>query len=109
MLLQLNIGLWVNGKSGNIGPRTVMEEVIAELKPYSQLSRIAIAKSGEPTLVVGAVVADNIDVEAKINRLCMLLSQDCIAGKADEEGFLIGPNTAPYGDTFNPEYFIEIN
>lgn len=110
MNLQLNIGLWVNGKPSNIGPRTIADDVIATIEPFTLAVRLGHAKeSGEPTMIVMAIVPDNFDVEAKINTLCMLLSQDCIAGMADEEGFLIGPNTAPYGGAFNPDYFLPFN
>ena len=36
-----------------------------------------------------------------------MLAQDCVAGKLGGKGFLIGPNTAPYGDKFDYRYWLE--
>lgn len=108
-LLQLNVGLWINGKPGNIGPRTVVEEVIATLPNYGHVARVQIHPiTGEPTVIIGMIVADNIELEAKIHFLCHLLQQDCIAGKLGDIGFLYGPNVADYGGEFNPVYWLEI-
>jgi hypothetical protein len=56
------------------------------------------------------MINDMQKLRTGVMHLCTLLSQDCIAGTADNlsglEGFLIGPNTEPYDGKFNPEYFI---
>jgi len=106
-LLQLNIGLWVDGKVGNIGPRTVVESALQAIPNYGHIARTEIhPRTGEPTVIIGMIVADTFNPEAPVNFLCALLQQDCIAGKLADEGFLIGPNTEPYGNAFNPNYFI---
>lgn len=107
MMTTLNIGLWINGKANsNIGPRTVISDVVELLKPSTIDATRRYAKSGEPIMVIKVEVSDETDLVNSINRLCALLQQDCVAGVADGEGFLIGPNTEPYGGEFNPEYFI---
>jgi hypothetical protein len=106
-ILQLNVGLWVNGKVGNIGPRTVVEDVMQTIPNYGHIARVDYAKeTGEPTVVLALIVADTFKPDAPVNFLCDLLQQDCIAGKLGDEGFLIGPRTEPYGNAFNPDYFI---
>lgn len=111
-LLQLNIGLRVNGKPGFIGPRTVVEEVTPALPNYGHIARTEIHPiTGEPTVIIGLIIADNVtpgQLEAKIHFLCALLQQDCIAGKLGDTGFLYGPNVADYGGEFNPVYWLEI-
>lgn len=112
MIVTLNIGLWINGKpNANLGPRTVLHEVITCLSPIIIESKQRFAKSGEPTMVITMVCNNDMNaLKHGIYSLCSLLSQDCIALTVDSlsglEGFLIGPNTAPYGGKFNPDYFI---
>ena len=112
MIVTLNIGLWINGKpNANLGPRTVLHEVINCLSPIIIESEKRFAKSGEPTMVITMVCNNDMQkLRTGVMHLCLLLNQDCIAGTADNlsglEGFLIGPNTEPYGGKFDPEYFI---
>lgn len=109
MLLTLNIGLHVNGKPGNIGPRTVIADVVSTLRPLHIKSGLHHAATGEPTMVLELLLEQSTvaEITPAIMFLCHLLSQDCIAGLTiDGEGFLIGPNTAPYGGQFNPLYFL---
>lgn len=105
MLIKMNVGLWVNGKAGNIGPRTVVSDVMRVFDLSTIKAAQRYAKSGEPTMVLefetDGAIAHNI------NHLCNLLGQDCIALTVDGTGALIGPNTTPYGGKFNPDYFIE--
>lgn len=109
MLVTLNIGMLVKGKPGNIGPRTVIADVVSTLRPLHIKSGLRHAASGEPTMVVSLSLEQSTiaEITPAIMFLCHLLSQDCIAGlTADGEGFLIGPVTTPYGGEFNPLYFI---
>ena len=112
MIVTLNIGLWINGKeNANLGPATVIREVINCLAPIRIESNRRFAKSGEPTMVITMVCNNDMAaLRTGIMQLCMLLSQDCIALTVDSldglTGHLIGPNTEPYGGEFSPEYFI---
>lgn len=112
MIVTLNIGLWINGKkNANLGPATVLHEVINCLSPINIESKQRFAKSGEPTMVIELVMVNDMQkLRTGVMHLCLLLSQDCIALTVDNlsglEGFLVGPNTEPYGGEFNPEYFI---
>lgn len=112
MIVTLNIGMWINGKpNANLGPATIMRDVISVLSPTNMITNRRFAKSGEPTMVVELVCNNDMDrLRHGVMLLCTLLSQDCIALTVDSlaglTGHLIGPNTAPYGGKFNPEYFI---
>lgn len=107
MNVTLNIGLWINGEeNANYGPRTVIADVMDIFRPEQISATRRFAKSGEPTMVVSMEVENSREIEPCIFELCRLLQQDCIAGKVDGSGFLIGPNTEPYGGEFNPDYFI---
>jgi len=112
MIVTLNIGLWINGKeNANLGPATVLREVIDALRPIDIISKRRFAKSGEPTMVIEMVCNNDMQkLCGGVGLLCGLLSQDCIAYTVDSlaglTGHLVGPNTAPYGGKFNPEYFI---
>lgn len=112
MIVTLNIGLWINGKeNANLGPATVLREVVLEFLPSHIESKKRFAKSGEPTMVITMIIENDMQKLCNgVNTLCLLLNQDCIAYTVDSlaglSGHLVGPNTAPYGGKFNPEYFI---
>lgn len=112
MIVTLNIGLWINGEENpNIGPRTVIADVVEVLVPLTIETKRRFAKSGEPTMVITLVMENDMNaLKAGVMYLCALLKQDCIALTVDSlagfTGHLIGPNTEPYGGKFNPEYFI---
>jgi len=111
-LLTLNIGLWVNGVwNANYGAGTAIREFTNMFHPHSMMTQNAFAKSGEPTLIIVAVIDPECKnmLKLKIEFLSELLNQDCIAGMLDGKGFLYGHNTEPYGDAFNPEFWLEPN
>lgn len=105
--VELNIGLNVGNSTLNkIGPATALQAVCDIFTPSRIVTRNAFAASGELTLVVSmqTVIKPN---DKTIGRLCAMLQQDCIAGKLGGAGFLIGPNTEPYGNAFNYRYWLE--
>lgn len=113
MIVTLNIGLWINGKeNANLGPATVIREVVSTFSTRDiNSTKRRFAKSGEPTMVITMIVQnDMVAMRKGVMHLCHLLSQDCIAFTVDSlaglTGYLVGPNTEPYGGVFNPEYFI---
>jgi len=112
MQVQLNIGLSIGqhgNNVGNIGVGTVLRDTHAVFACETPMAhRVAISACGERTVCI--TLDTNVKpatVEARIHFLCTLLQQDCIAGRwlqaPDTEGFefLYGPDTEPYGNTFN--------
>ena len=103
--IELNIGLNTN-KGGNIGPATALQATCDVFAPSQIVTRNAYAASGELTMVISmqSCIKPN---DNTIGRLCAMLAQDCIAGKLGGKGFLIGPNTEPYGNKFDYRYWLE--
>ena len=105
--IELNIGLNIGTKGRRVPAAAAMQAVVDTFLPRMILADVRQAASGEDTLVV--LMASPLSIIHKqIFRLCALLHQDCIAGKVDGQGFLIGPNTAPYGGAFNAEYWLTL-
>lgn len=113
MRLELNVGLWINGRmNANHGVGTVLRDLVSALGNAiidNELTcSVQTATTGEPTAVITiairAITQD--DLETRVNFLSRIMGQDCIAGKIDGAGFLYGPNTAPYGGAFNPDYWL---
>ena len=105
--IELNIGLNVGQSTLNkIGPATALQAVCDVFTPSQIVTRNAWAASGELTVVMAmqSVIKPS---EKTIGRLCAMLQQDCIAGKLNGAGFLIGPNTEPYGNRFDYRYWLE--
>jgi hypothetical protein len=99
--LLLNIGL-ARGDGGNISVGTVLREVYqaGKLVTYA-------AHHSDTEQTVIAFVSIEGDYPAKINHLCVLWGQDCIAAynPVTKAGELIGPKAAEWGE-FNPEFFV---
>jgi len=104
--VELNIGLNIGQTKQTIGASTALQAVFDVFTPEQIITRTAIATSGEQTLVLSMRTYIK-PTSQTIGRVCAMLHQDCIAGKLNGAGFLIGPNTKPYGDRFNYEYWIE--
>lgn len=105
--VELNIGMNVGTSTINkLGPATAIQAVIDVFTPSQIVTRNAFAASGELTVVIAmqTVIKPN---DKTIDRLCAMLQQDCIAGKLNGAGFLIGPNTEPYGNRFDYRYWLE--
>lgn len=103
--VELNIGLNIGQNGMRLGAATVIQAVVDMFLPSMILADVRRAASGEDTLVV--VMATLIDPhDARIERLCRLLHQECIAGKLDGVGFLRGVDTSNYGGAFNADYWL---
>ena len=105
--IELNIGLNIGTKGRHVPAAAAMQAVVDTFLPRMMLADVRQAASGEDTLVV--LMASSIEPsEMRMHYLCGLLHQDCIAGKFNGEGFLMGPNTAPYGGAFNADYWLTL-
>lgn len=105
--IELNIGLNIGTKGQRCPAAAAIQAVVDTFLPYTMLADVRQAASGEDTLVV--IMTSSIDpTDTRVLRLCALLHQDAIAFKFNGEGFLLGPNTAPYGDVFNADYWLTL-
>jgi len=105
--IELNIGLNIGTKGQRVPAAAAIQAVVDTFLPRMIIADVRQAASGEDTLVV--LMASSIDsTDARVRRLCALLHQDCVAGKFNGEGFLLGPNTAPYGGAFNADYWLTL-
>ena len=109
MKLQLNIGL----KAGKEGKSYAIGRAIATIAYYFNPSKMQteaqVAGSGEDTAVIE--IESEVYPLSVINSICKVLDQDCIAFQLMQDdgrtmGFLVGPNTEPYGGAFNAEYWL---
>ena len=115
--IYLNIGLNIGNEVGALQPLTALH-AIGDHLPASQVKQWHVRihpLTDEPTLVVriSTRIAGPNTLAPCIHDLSVALSQDCIAGKLCISGepiheFLTGPNTEPYGDAFNPDYWLSI-
>ena len=103
--IELNIGLNIGTKGQRVPVAAAIQAVVDTFLPRMMLADVRQAASGEDTLVV--LMASSMS-ELPVYTLCGLLHQDCIAGKFNGEGFLLGPNTAPYGGAFNADYWLTL-
>jgi len=105
--IELNIGLNIGTKGQRVPAAAAIQAVVDTFLPRMIIADVRQAASGEDTLVV--IMASPVSMMVpNIDRLCALLHQDCIAGKFNGHGFLIGPNTEPYGDAFNADYWLTL-
>ena len=110
--IELNVGLSIgehNQESSNVGPSTVLRETADVFKPAYMVHQIKLSACGERTVCI-KLITDECNPEHvphRIHFLSTLLQQDCIAGKLNGVGFLYGPNTAPYGDAFDADHWLE--
>ena len=104
--IELNIGLNIGQSAEIMSPARAICAVCEIFRPSQIVTRNAFAASGELTTVIAmqSVIKPN---DKTVGRLCAMLGQDCIAGKLGGAGFLIGPNTEPYGNAFNYRYWLE--
>lgn len=106
MSYTLNIGLARNdGLPDNTLGETL--QALSNARLIKHIVTLRVAQSAtEQTLIVKLRVAEVF--KSKINLLCELLAQDCIAlrGGATNAGSLQGPNAAKWGE-FNPDFFLE--
>jgi len=115
--LYLNIGLNIGTSHNALKPLTALH-AIADHLPLSQVKEWHVRihpLTGEPTLVVriSTRIAGPNTLAPCIHGISLALSQDCISGKLCISGeaiheFLTGPNTAPYGDAFDPDYWLAV-
>jgi len=103
--IELNIGLNIGTKGQRCPAAAAIQAVVDTFLPRMIIADVRQAASGEDTLVV--IMASSM-TELPVYNLCALLHQDCIAGKFNGEGFLLGPNTAPYGGAFNADYWLTL-
>jgi hypothetical protein len=104
MKLILNIGLDVTA-SAPIAAHVALE--IVKANGFIVSSHKVVQSDTEPTLVVEAIVADNLSLEHGCYQTAVELRQDCIAVYVPlwRYGRLVGPCAAAWGQ-FNPEFFI---
>ena len=105
--IELNIGLNIGTKGQRVPAAAAIQAVVDTFLPRMIIADVRQAASGEDTLVV--IMAGLIEATVeRVDCLCALLHQDCIAGKFNGEGFLIGPNTESYGGAFNADYWLTL-
>ena len=102
MRIELNIGLYVNGKDDGKTIERASEAVrLVNLHSLDLQARLAPSVT-EPTLVLKCDLLGALALDIIAERL----EQDCIAIRYENgKGELIGPKAEAWGE-FNPEYFI---
>lgn len=110
--LELNIGRFINGEL-KLSQTEIVRAITGEIRPFIAGQHLYLdtvsPTSGEPTIAASLVICRMWphQLQHSIKRLCAELEQDCIAGKYNGEGFLIGPKRADYGGCFLAEHWAE--
>lgn len=110
--LELNVGRFINGEL-KLSSAEIVRAITSELRPFIAGQHLYLdtvsPTSGEPTVAASLIICRMLphQLQHSINRLCAELEQDCISGKYNGEGFLIGPKCADYGGCFLAEHWAE--
>ena len=84
---------------------------LLEHRLSGQIQDYALVQSEtEPTLtaICSTAYASEYDIKIVVHAIANELQQDAIAGKINEEGFLVGDKAAEWGGKFIQEYYQEI-
>lgn len=98
--ITLNIGLDTND-----GETVPLHFAFLTLCNRFEIYHSRVDTSGTEETIV-AIVEDEGKTCELLHEICQLLKQDCIAVFDGENGELIGPNAAKWGQ-FNPEFFVK--
>lgn len=101
--LTINIGLDTND-----GGKVPLHQAVLTLNNRFNIlkSRLDVSPNGGEETLVAIVEYWSCAYVKKLHEICDLLKQDCIATFDGENGKLIGPNAAKWGN-FNPDFFVQ--